>query len=178
MLVAAREHLDMDVAYCSRVADEEVVRGVYGYGEGRSFELQPGTRISLDRSYAQRVIDGRLPNLIRDARSDGRTADLVPRAGSYVGVPLLFSDGRVYGMLCCASHAPAPWLRDRDAAFMRVLARMLADALERSEGDRVAQDHRNEAIALAALFAGLDARDSYTGRHSEAVVDLAARVTR
>jgi HD-GYP domain-containing protein (c-di-GMP phosphodiesterase class II) len=63
-------------------------------------------------------------------------------------------------------------------AFLRVLGRMLAHELERSEVERAEQNHRNEAIALAALFAGLDARDSYTGRHSEAVVELAAQVTR
>lgn len=177
VLVAAREHLDMDLSYCSRlVADEEVVRGVYG--DARSFGLQVGTAIVLADTYCRRVIDGRLPNLIADVRSNGRATGLVPKFGAYVGVPVSFSDGRVYGMLCCASHAPAPWLRDRDVAFLRVLGRMLAHELERSEVERAAQNHRNEAIALAALFAGLDARDSYTGRHSEAVVELAAQVTR
>jgi len=177
VLVAAREHLDMDLSYCSRLfADEEVVRGVYG--DAGSFGLEVGTRIALDDTYCRRVIDGRLPNLITDVPSHGRAAGLVPEFGSYVGVPVCLSDGRVYGMLCCASHAPAPWLRQRDVAFLRVLGRMLAHELERSEVERTAQNHRNEAIALAALFAGLDARDSYTGRHSEAVVELAAQVTR
>ena len=95
-----------------------------------------------------------------------------------MGVPVRFSDGRLYGTLCCASHAATPWLGERDVAFMRVLARMLAHELERREIERAAQRHRNEAIALTALFAGLDARDSYTGRHSEAVVELSVQVTR
>jgi HD-GYP domain-containing protein (c-di-GMP phosphodiesterase class II) len=59
---------------------------------------------------------------------------------------------------------------------MRVLGRMLAHELERAEIERDAQRHRNEAIALGALFAGLDARDNYTGRHSEAVVELSVEV--
>jgi hypothetical protein len=177
VLVAAREHLDMDVSFCSRlVADEEVVRGVYG--DASAFGLEVDTRIALADTYSRRVIDGALPNLIPDVRRDERTAGLVPKFGSYVGVPVTFSNGRTSGMLCCASYAPAPWLRDRDVAFLRVLGRMLAHQLERSEAERAAQNHRNEAIALAALFAGLDARDSYTGRHSEAVVELAAQVTR
>jgi hypothetical protein len=177
VLVAAREHLNMDVSYSTRfVGDEQVVRAVHG--DAGSFGLLPGTRLPLADTYCQRVVDGRLPSLIADTRRDRRTADLVPALGAYVGVTVSFRDGRVYGTLCCASHAPALWLRERDVAFMRVLARMLAHELERREAERAAEDHRNEAIALAALFAGLDARDSYTGRHSEAVVELAARVTR
>jgi len=177
VLVAAREHLHMDVSYCSHLtAVEQVVRRAHG--DACSLGLQPGTTIPLGDTYCQRVVDGHLPNLIADARRDERVAGLAPPLGSYVGVPVSFSDGRLYGTLCCASHAAAPWLRDRDIAFMRVLGRMLAHELERAEIQRAAQRHRNEAIALGALFAGLDARDSYTGRHSEAVVELAVQVTR
>ena len=177
VLVAAREHLGMDVSYCSHLtADEEIIQSVDG--DGRSFGLQPGSTIPIDDAFGQRVVDGCLPNLIPDAQHDERVADLVPTLGSYVGVPVSFSDGRLYGTLCCASHPAAPWLRDRDVAFLRVLGRMLAHELERREIERTAQHHRDEAIALSALFAGLDARDSYTGRHSEAVVELSVQVTR
>ncbi|MEA2150629.1 MAG: hypothetical protein QOD69_2459 [Solirubrobacteraceae bacterium] len=177
VLVAAREHLGMDVSYCSHLtATGQVVQRAYG--DARSLGLEAGTTIALDDSLCQHVVDGRLPSLIVDARQDSRTAALVPALGSYVGVPVVFGDGRRYGTLCCASRAPAPWLRDRDVSFMRVLGRMLAHELERAEIQRAVQHHRNEAIALGALFAGLDARDSYTGRHSEEVVELAVRVTR
>jgi len=177
VLVAAREHLDMDVSYCSHLAGvEQVIQRVHG--DARSFGLRAGTTIPIGDTFCQRVVDERLPSLIPDAQHDERVADLVPALGSYVGVPVRFSDGRLYGTLCCASHAAAPWLRDRDVAFMRVLGRMLAHELERREIERAAQRYRNEAIALTALFAGLDARDSYTGRHSEAVVELSVQVTR
>ncbi|MDX6562396.1 MAG: hypothetical protein QOD65_2210 [Gaiellales bacterium] len=177
VLVAAREHLDMDVSYCSHLtATEQIIQRAHG--DAGALGLATGTRYALADSYCQRVVDGGLPSLIVDAHHDARVTDLVPTLGAYVGVPVVFSDGRRYGTLCCASAAPAPWLGDRDIAFMRVLGRMLAHELERSEIQRAAQHHRNEAIALGALFAGLDARDSYTGRHSEQVVDLAVGVTR
>jgi hypothetical protein len=177
VLVAARDHLDMDVSYCSRFTDtEQVVLRVQG--DAGSFGLAAGATIPLADTYCQRVADGRLPNLIADTGIDARFTDLAPALGSYVGVPVTFSDGRLYGTLCCASHRPAPWLGERDTAFMRVLGRMLAHELERAEVQREAQTHRNEAIALSALFASLDARDSYTGRHSEAVVQHSIMVTR
>jgi hypothetical protein len=177
VLVAAREHLDMDVAYCSHFTPAgQIVQRVHG--DARSFGLRPGRTIATGDSFCERVVDGSLPSLIADVRHDARVAGLVPKLGSYLGVPVTFSDGRLYGTLCCASHAAAPWLRSRDVAFMRVLARMLAHEIERDEVERAAQRHRNESIALGALFAGLDARDSYTGRHSEAVVELSERVAR
>jgi GAF domain-containing protein len=87
---------------------------------------------------AERVVGGKLPNVVPDANGDALVADLgITREadiGSYVGVPLRFSDGRLHGTLCCLSHAPDPHLQERDAQFVEVLARLLADRLEREEG--------------------------------------------
>jgi len=177
VLVAAREHLGMDVSYCSHLTPhEQVIQRVHS--GAHAIGLRAGSRFPVGDTYCQQLVDGRLPNLLPDAQHDERTAGLTPAFGSYVGVTVRFSDGRLYGTLCCVSRGPAPWLRERDVAFMRVLGRMLAHELERREIEREAQGHRNEAIAMTALFAGLDARDSYTGRHSEAVVGLSLQVTR
>ena len=55
----------MEVAYCSQfTADEQVVRSADG--DARSFGLTPGTRIALGDTYSQRIVDGRLPNVIDD----------------------------------------------------------------------------------------------------------------
>jgi hypothetical protein len=177
VLAAARDHLEMEVAFFSQFTrDDLVVQRVHG--DGRSLGFEAGTSIPLAETYCQRVVDGRLPNLIPDARRDERVADVPSKVGAYVGVPVGFEDGPLYGMLCCASRTPAPWLAERDIAFMRVLGRMLADQFEREELARAARQLREEAVALEALLAGLDARDSYTSRHSEAVVELASEVTR
>ena len=177
VLDAAREHLEMDVSFFSRFTpDDVVVQRVHG--DARAFELEAGTTVPREETFCQRVIDGRLPNLVADARNDARVSDLTCAVGSYVGVPIGFEDGRLYGMLCCASRVRAPWLAARDVAFMRVLGRMLAYQLEYDELTRATQHLREEAIAVGALLAGLDARDSYTSRHSEAVVELAGKVTR
>ncbi|MDP8909316.1 MAG: HD domain-containing protein [Chloroflexota bacterium] len=181
VLVAAREQLAMDVAYCSHfTAFEQVVESADG--DAASFGLTPGTRIALGDTYSQRVVDGRLPNLITDARRDERVSGLATTdgadIGAFIGVPVRLSDGRLYGTLCCASHTAAPWLGDGDVAFMRVLGGLLADEVERRAIERAMQRHGDEAIALGALFAGLHARDNYTGSHSEEVVELALKVTR
>lgn len=136
ILAVARETLDMDVAFTSRfVGGEQVYRTVEG--DGASFGLREGGRIPLEATFCQRVIEGTLPNVIPDANNDERVSHLDVTAsagiGSYVGLPLRFADGRFYGTLCCLSHSPEPHLLERDVKFMEVLARLVADQLEREE---------------------------------------------
>jgi hypothetical protein len=49
-------------------------------------------------------------------------------------VPLVLSDGRLYGTLCCVSHEADPWLRERDLGLMEGTARWLVEQLERRGG--------------------------------------------
>jgi HD-GYP domain-containing protein (c-di-GMP phosphodiesterase class II) len=103
-----------------------------------------------------------------------READI----GSYVGLPLRFSDGRVYGTLCCLSHSPEPHLQERDARFMEVLARLVADQIEREEMEAEKRRLEVRATGVGALLAALVARDGYTGDHSQAVVEHSVTVAR
>jgi putative nucleotidyltransferase with HDIG domain len=121
-------------------------------------------------------------NLIRDTKDDVRVKDLrvtdEAGIGSYAGIPVRFSDGRLYGTLCALSHSPDPSLRDRDTKFMRVLARMVAEHLEREELETRRRRSAAESAGLRALLAALEARDGYSGDHSRCVVELAVEVAR
>jgi GAF domain-containing protein len=136
ILVLTREVLDMGVSYIARFEGNRMVFHALD-GDAASFGWQEGEEVPLDGTFCQRVVGGELPSVVPDAKIDERVADLdITREadiGSYVGVPLRFSDGRVYGTLCCLSHAPDPHLQQRDAKFMEVLARLLADQLERED---------------------------------------------
>ena len=134
MLREVREALDMDVAFVSEFAGDELVfRAVEGDAE--SFGWQEGTSFPIDESYCKRVIDGRIPRVVPDAKREDATKDLRVTSetdiGSYAAVPLVLSDGRLYGTLCCVSHEPDPWLRERDLALMERTARRLVEDLER-----------------------------------------------
>jgi signal transduction histidine kinase len=48
-----------------------------------------------------------------------------------VGAPIRFSDGTLYGTFCVLSHSPEPSLAERDGRFVRVLARLVAEQIER-----------------------------------------------
>ncbi len=111
----ARESLGMDVAFVSQFAGDQMeFRGLEG--EAESFGLREGVEVPLEGTYCKLLVDGDIPNVIPDTRNDGRVSDLeiTRRAGvgSYVGLPVRFSDGRVYGTLCCMSHCPEPHLQE------------------------------------------------------------------
>lgn len=180
-LAAAREHLGMDVAFVAEFSGDRLAfRSIEGDGE--SFGFERGGGIDLGGSYCRRLVDGRIPGVLPDARGDGRVKDLEVTGnsgiGAYVGVSLRFSDGRVYGTFCCLSHSPEPSLRERDAGFMRVLARLVSEQLEREELEQRNRRLEVRAAGAGTLVAALEARDGYTGEHSKAVVELSTEVAR
>ena len=134
LLSDVREALDMDVAFVSQFeADQLVFRALEGDAE--SFGWQQGESFPLDESYCKRVLEGRIPDVVPDAKGEDATKNLRVTSeadmGSYCAVALVLSDGRLYGTLCCVSHAPDPWLRERDLGLMERTARWLVEQLER-----------------------------------------------
>jgi GAF domain-containing protein len=72
-------------------------------GEVSFFGLGEIPGLRLDQTYCQRMLDGRLPNLIPDVRQDDRSAQLaIGTAASiraFASVPLRLADGRCFGTL-------------------------------------------------------------------------------
>ena len=112
MLRDVREVLRMDVAFVSEFdGDQLVFRKLEGDAE--SFGWREGQSFPLDESYCKRVLDGRVPQVVPDAKGEDATKNLRVTSeadmGSYCAVALVLSDGRLYGTLCCVSHEPDPW---------------------------------------------------------------------
>ena len=135
ILSLARAALDMDVALVGAFDGDFVVQAVDG--EKEWFDLEVGSRIPVERTYCHRMVQGELPHLVQDAAYDERTADLPMTReagiGAYVGAPIRLWDGTLYGTLCCLSRAAEPSLNERDARFMRVLAEIVADHIDREQ---------------------------------------------
>ena len=67
MLRDVRKALDMDVAFVSKFdADQLVFRKLEGDAE--SFGWQEGESFPIDESYCNRVLDGRIPQVVPDAK--------------------------------------------------------------------------------------------------------------
>src|SRR5262245_31960301 len=91
--------------------------------------------------YCQRVVDGRLPQLMPDTQRVPAAMKLpetreIP-IGAHLSVPIRLADGRVFGTLCCFSFAPDPSLGERDLKIIHVFAELLAQQIDRDmEGQR------------------------------------------
>lgn len=133
-LRAIREHLGMDVAFISEFsAGRRVFRHVDADETARVIEV--GGSDPLEESYCQRVVDGRLPELMHNACVNVEALKLPATTmlpvGAHMSVPIRFGDGRLFGTFCCFSFGANTTLTERDLAMMRVLADMAGYQLQR-----------------------------------------------
>jgi diguanylate cyclase (GGDEF)-like protein len=179
-LAAARELLGMRLAYIAELSEDEL-RFVALDGDATPFGGPgPGSVMPRTDTLCDRMLRGEIPNVIPDTAATP-DVDEVARplgVGAYVGVPVRLVDGTVYGSLCCVSDHPAPGLRERDARLLDVLARIIADQIDRERHQRREARLEGEATAGQALLAALKARERYTAEHSAAVVELSTAVAR
>jgi EAL domain-containing protein (putative c-di-GMP-specific phosphodiesterase class I) len=152
-LRAIRTHLGMDVAFISEfVGDGRVFQVVDA--QSPACPVQVGASDPLEESYCQRVVDGRLPELIHDAAAVPAAAELAVTSalpvGAHLSVPIRLSDGRVYGTFCCFSASADYSLNDRDLAMMRVFADLTAAQI-----DREAARERRVATTIAQVQAAI-----------------------
>lgn len=136
-LGVARERLGMDTAYLTTVDERaQVVNAVIG--DPNRVGLITKTEFLIDDTYCRRMLRGEMPNAVPDTSSEPAVRDLAATAniGSYIGVPITLSDGRIHGTLCAASHGVTVSLGAEQTRFMTVLARVIAERLERRLGAR------------------------------------------
>lgn len=150
LLDAAREHLSMDVAFAASFeGDEQVFRHVTGTAAG--CHLVAGMRAPLGWMYCRAMVDGNLPEAIPDTAANPVTGRMrVTREaaiGSYVGVPVALGDGRVWGTIACIHTSADPEIGKRDVRFLRTLARIYAQQLERDERQAATRREQHQAVS-------------------------------
>ena len=147
VLALARVHLGLEVSWFSRFEDGKQILD-HVAGEGASFGLSSGVSGPYSESMCSRVITGELPNIVPDMQAN-RLARELPvvqqlRVGAYAGVPVVLPGGEVYGMLCCIGRDAHPELDTGDVKFMRVLADVLSEEVQRR---RPLELHRTATLA-------------------------------
>lgn len=130
-----RRQLHMDVVFVSEFVDgQRVFRFVDG---GDALGLHAGGGAPLEQSYCQRVVEGRMPELVTDAAPLVARGDL-PETGIAVGAhlstPVVLADGSIYGTVCCFSSAAQPGLEGNALACLRQCARLVARKVDAERG--------------------------------------------
>ncbi len=105
--------------------------------------LQVGAGNPLETSWCARVCDGRLPELMPDSApwiDSGDAPDPGLPVGTHLSTPLVLSDGRIHGTLCCFSAGVNPRVTVEELRKLRWTAKLLAQAIEQEAGQPAARD--------------------------------------
>ena len=134
-LAAVREALGMEVAFVSQLLEQRRVFKVVSTSPRAESPIRVGHSDPLLDTYCMYVLQGRLPPVIRDIHRSGHEAALMPITerlgiGSYVSAPVVLSDGRSFGTLCCFSRQARDDLLDDDGRALDEVARAIAAAVE------------------------------------------------
>lgn len=149
-----RTHLGLDVAFVSQLLDSErVFRFVDA--EGESCPVQVGGSDPLEQSYCHYVVRGELPQFLADPKAHPVSASMevthtLP-VGTHLSVPIVFSDGSVYGTFCCFGYDVDASLSERDLGSVRMLADVVARYVEDAEAARRDRERRRDRLRSAIV---------------------------
>lgn len=132
VLRALREQMNLDVVFVAEIVDgQRVVRFVDSSSAMAPFRA--GESCPVEETFCQRIVDGRLPELVHDiaAVSAELALPTAPfRVGAHLSTQIVLQDGRSYGTLCCFSASPNPALNDKDLRTLRQCAVLVARKLD------------------------------------------------
>jgi hypothetical protein len=136
LLRMVREQLRLEVVFVGEFVDgNRVFRQVSC--RAADAIIRPGDFHPLEESICQRIVDGRMPCLTPDVtrvRAANGLPDYYHGMGAHIGVPVRFSDGSLYGVLCGFSFEPSAELDERDVKRLEMAASATARLLAQAEG--------------------------------------------
>jgi EAL domain-containing protein (putative c-di-GMP-specific phosphodiesterase class I) len=132
LLQTARESLGLSLAFMTRM--DGTTQHLEVVDSAIPWVFRDGATRPQETSFCQAIMDGRLPQVMPDVRDFPAAMKLpsarMPRIRSFVSVPMVLSDGTVYGTFCAAGFAADKQLSKRDKALMEVLARAASLIIE------------------------------------------------
>jgi EAL domain-containing protein (putative c-di-GMP-specific phosphodiesterase class I) len=132
LLKTARAALGLSLAFMTRL--DETTQHLEVVESALPMLFRDGTKRPRANSFCQSIMDGKLPAVIPDVTKFPEAMKLpaarMPRLRSYVSVPVVLSDGTVYGTFCAAGFGADKQLSKRDKALMEVLSHAAALIVE------------------------------------------------
>lgn len=133
VLKTLRDRLNMDVVFCSEFRDGRRVFRQVAAKDARPV-IAVGQSDLLEESWCQRVVDGRLPRYIPDAKADPVASPLLKQLpfpiGTHISTPIVLKSGEIYGTLCCFSFNAQAIPNPIDLKTLEMTAKLAAMRLE------------------------------------------------
>lgn len=131
LLSTARQKLDLSVAFLSRIDEDSRTMLVV---DSTLPQVGAGFSGPRDSGFCLAVVEGRLPQVMPDARDFPEAVRLMPAdlpaIRGHISVPVVLSDGAVYGTFCAFGVATDPAVSAHDLGLMEVLADAAATVIE------------------------------------------------
>ena len=151
LLRTARQSLGLSLAFLTRM--DGTTQHLEVVESALPLIFRDGGKQHQETSFCQAIMDGRLPAVMPDVRKFPEAMKLpaarMPRIRSFVSVPVVLSDGTVYGTFCAYGLVTDPEVSPRDLALMEVLADAAALVIEpqlRTEQEHAEIRHRIDPV--------------------------------
>ncbi|WP_053076686.1 GAF domain-containing protein [Caenimonas sp. SL110] len=131
MLKVLREQIRMDVVFVSRFEDGQRKFVAVDTDPGQAV-IQPGMSDPIEESWCHHIVQGRMPRYIRNARPlvrDGKLPHTPLEIGTHLSVPVVMSDGNVYGTLCAFSMHVHEDKNEEDVRRLQNIARLVSQRI-------------------------------------------------
>ncbi len=154
LLRTARQSLGLSLAFLTRM--DGTTQHLEVVESSLPLIFRDGIKQRQETAFCQAIMDGRLPAVMPDVKAFPEAMKLpaarMPRIRSFVSVPVVLSDGTVYGTFCAAGFAADKELTKRDKALMEVLSHAASVIIEPG----VVESARNDEIErrIAPLIDG------------------------
>jgi len=136
LLRIVREQIDLEVVFVGEfVEGRRVFRHVVAQNDDAIIEV--GQSHEIDKTVCQRIVDGRMPNVIESVARVRTQYGLPPEfdaLGAHIGVPVRFADGGLYGVLCGFSLEARDHLDHRDVKRLEMAANAAARLIAQARG--------------------------------------------
>ncbi|WP_232796983.1 sensor domain-containing phosphodiesterase [Blastococcus atacamensis] len=152
LLQTARRKLGLSVAFLSRIDETSRTLQVV---DSALPGIQAGYTGPRDSGFCLAVVEGRLPHVMPDARDHPEAVRLhpadLPQIRAHVSVPVVLSNGEVYGTFCAFGLTTDPEVAARDVLLVEILAEAAALVVEPQF--RLDQQHAAISDRLAPVLA-------------------------
>ncbi|MBA6415040.1 EAL domain-containing protein [Colwellia sp. 6M3] len=159
LLALVRKHLDMEVAFISEfVGNDRVFKLVDK--QTSSSTVCVGNSDVIKETYCQKIADNQLDPIITDTKANPIT-NVMPitkelNIGCYIGVPIVLSDGGMYGTFCCYKSHPDDSLNGRDLTFLTLISEVAAELIEKNVQFEMLNKDAKLAIENVIKTKGID----------------------